>query len=153
MQEAWLRCRRADWMLWALHETKHKSFPGPRHFACDCADRALQRERRAGREPDPRLWAAVEAARAYLEGRGTREKMMETADDAVTAGNPTYWDSAINYWTTNTVIWIAETTTNSLAGCIAWAACCVFEEFTTLWNVEQSWQANRLRHYVPEWPR
>ena len=39
-----------------------------RLFAADCAERALQQEKAAGREPDPRSWAAVEAARAYARG-------------------------------------------------------------------------------------
>src|SRR3990167_8351842 len=37
-----------------------------RHFAIDCAERALTREREEGREPDPRSWAAIEAAKAFL---------------------------------------------------------------------------------------
>ena len=36
-----------------------------RLFAADCAERALLRERAAGREPHAASWAAVEAARAY----------------------------------------------------------------------------------------
>ena len=39
-----------------------------RTFAADCAERALERERAAGREPDPRSWAAVAAARAFVAG-------------------------------------------------------------------------------------
>ena len=39
-----------------------------RLFAADCAERALIRERAAGREPDARSWAAIDAARAYARG-------------------------------------------------------------------------------------
>ena len=45
--------------------------PRRRLFACDCAERALSRERDAGREPDPRSWAAVEIARRYARGEAT----------------------------------------------------------------------------------
>jgi hypothetical protein len=37
-------------------------------FACRCAEEALLQERAAGREPDPRSWAAIEAKRAWLRG-------------------------------------------------------------------------------------
>ena len=37
-------------------------------FACWCAEQALLREREAGREPDARSWAAVEAKRKWLNG-------------------------------------------------------------------------------------
>ena len=37
-------------------------------FACLCAERELLRQRRAGREPDKRCWAAIEAKRAWLRG-------------------------------------------------------------------------------------
>ncbi|HEU4752229.1 MAG TPA: hypothetical protein VFU47_03900, partial [Armatimonadota bacterium] len=42
-----------------------------RLFACDCAERALTQEREAGREPDPRSWAAIEVARRYAAGEAT----------------------------------------------------------------------------------
>ena len=37
-------------------------------WACDCAERALLREREAGREPDIHSWKAVEVARQYAQG-------------------------------------------------------------------------------------
>ena len=40
-----------------------------RLFAVDCAEHALLRERQAGREPDARSWAAIQAVRDHVEGR------------------------------------------------------------------------------------
>ena len=40
-------------------------------FACDVAERALQAERAAGREPDPRSWAAIATKRRWLAGEAT----------------------------------------------------------------------------------
>ena len=37
-------------------------------WACDCAERALLREREAGREPNIHSWKAVEVARKYAQG-------------------------------------------------------------------------------------
>ena len=42
-----------------------------RLFAVECAERALHRERDAGREPDPRSWAALDVARRYGNGKAT----------------------------------------------------------------------------------
>ena len=46
-----------------------------REYACDCADRALIRERNAGREPDARSWRAIEVARAYARGEASEEEL------------------------------------------------------------------------------
>jgi len=55
-------------------------------FACWCAERALLRERDAGREPDPRSWDAVEAKRAWLRG--------EIDDKALAAAAYAAWATA-----------------------------------------------------------
>src|SRR5690606_392190 len=63
-------------------------------FALWCAERALTREREAGREPNPRAWAALEVKRRWLEGAATDEELVAawgSAFDAV-AG----WSSAFN---------------------------------------------------------
>lgn len=46
-----------------------------RLWGCDCAERALLRERERGREPDPRCWTAIEVARRYVCGEATREEL------------------------------------------------------------------------------
>jgi len=46
-----------------------------RLFACDCAERALRRERKQGREPDPRSWECVRIARLYAVGKATKEEL------------------------------------------------------------------------------
>ena len=55
-------------------------------FACLCAERELLRRRRAGREPDKRCWAAIEAKRAWLRG--------EIDDEALAAAADAAWDAA-----------------------------------------------------------
>ena len=61
-----------------------------RLFACDCAERALMRERSRGREPDPRLWAAVDVARRYAAGEATKGELAAARDAAWDAA----WDAA-----------------------------------------------------------
>jgi len=46
-----------------------------RIFACDCADEALHRERKAGREPDARSWEAVRVARRHAIGKASNEEL------------------------------------------------------------------------------
>jgi len=46
-----------------------------RLIACWCAERALKRERAAGREPDARSWAAVEVSRRHANGLATVEEL------------------------------------------------------------------------------
>ncbi len=57
-----------------------------REWACDCAERALTREREAGRETDPRSWEAIAVARRYNKGEATKEELAAAWDAA--------WDAA-----------------------------------------------------------
>ena len=50
-----------------------------RLFACVCAERALLRERGAGREPDARSWRAVEVARRHALGTATDAELAEAS--------------------------------------------------------------------------
>ena len=56
-----------------------------RLFACDCAEVALDRERRGGREPDGSLWSAVETARRYARGHATEAELNRARDAAEAA--------------------------------------------------------------------
>jgi hypothetical protein len=55
-------------------------------FACWCAEQALLQEREAGREPDPRSWAAIEAKRKWMRG--------EITDSELEAARVAAWDAA-----------------------------------------------------------
>lgn len=56
-----------------------------RLFAIACAERALLRERKAGREPDPRSWAALDVARQYADGNATAAQLAAAAQAAARA--------------------------------------------------------------------
>ncbi len=84
------RRRRVLWMVYAVRPLKL--------WACDCAERALLREREAGREPDPRSWRGIEVQRSYLDGRATIEELREAGrasyaarDDASSAASSAAW--------------------------------------------------------------
>ncbi len=61
--------------VWKLGEWPEEVF---HRFACDCAERALQREQSEGREPDPQCWEALAVKRRWLEGSVTEEEWQET---------------------------------------------------------------------------
>ena len=63
-------------------------------FACYCADRALNAERAAGREPDSRSWAAVQAKRDWLAGLIDDEQLKAASKAAPWEKNlPASWDA------------------------------------------------------------
>jgi len=56
-----------------------------RLFAADCAERALERERAAGREPHPDSWRAIAVARRYANSKATPQELAAAAANAVHA--------------------------------------------------------------------
>ncbi len=65
-----------------------------REWACDCAERALNREREKGREPDPRSWEAIAVARRYAKGEATKEELDAAWDAAKDAARDAAWAAA-----------------------------------------------------------
>jgi hypothetical protein len=57
-----------------------------RNFACDCAERALMRERWAGREPAPASREAVRVARRYADGLANNLDLAAAAEALEAAG-------------------------------------------------------------------
>ena len=144
-----------------------------RLFACDCAARALWRERRAGREPDKRSWKAINVARRYAKGKATKQEL--TA--AGVAGRAAATWTAIGYasaaakaaafvafnpsaaaWDT----WAATGVATGAATGVAWnapaaaigAAWNASEAAAwnapeaAAWEAERRWQALRLLEYL-----
>ena len=69
-----------------------------RLFAVDCAERALHRECDAGREPDPRFWAALGVARRYADGTATVAEMDVARAGAWAAARGIASDVAVRAW-------------------------------------------------------
>lgn len=62
--------------------------------ACVFATRALMRERKAGREPDKRSWAAIKVKRAWLKGEATDAELAAAWAAARAAALDAAWDAA-----------------------------------------------------------
>jgi hypothetical protein len=87
-----------------------------RLFAADCAERALKRERKAGREPDERSWEAVRVARLYVRGEVDDAASAAASDAASDAA----WAAARN---ASDAAWAAASAAASdAASDAAWAA-------------------------------
>lgn len=63
--------------LWCVLRTGVLSDRTLRMFAAWCARTALDTMRTAGREPDPRSWAAVETAERYALGQATEDELRD----------------------------------------------------------------------------
>jgi len=72
-------------ILWVV--LREEMIPAPilHEFACWCAEWALKRERKAGREPDKRSWDAIRVKRAWLCGAATNEELAEAEAEAEAA--------------------------------------------------------------------
>ena len=75
-----------------------------RLFACDCAERALKREREAGREPDKRSWNAIKVARSFERGKATSEARDAAARDAAAAVGDAAARDAEKSWQTEALL-------------------------------------------------
>ena len=63
-------------------------------LACTFAERALKRERKAGREPDKRSWDAIKAKRLWLNGKITDEELAAAWDAEWDVARDVAWDAA-----------------------------------------------------------
>ena len=71
--------------LWCVIRTCVLSERTLRMFAAWCARNVLDDERAAGREPDPRSWAAVETAERYALGQATDDELRDASAAAYDA--------------------------------------------------------------------
>ncbi len=99
------------------------------HFACDCAERSLLREREAGREPDSRSWEAIRIKRLWIEGKAT-EKKLDAARDSASAATCAAWSASSAS---------ASDAARDTASDAAWAA-----NWDDACGAERAWQKGHL---------
>ena len=80
----------AEDKLWVALRPELISDRTLRLFACDCAHRALMREREKRQEPDQRLWDAVEVTRRFVDGSATRSELYAATAAAMDAAMDAY---------------------------------------------------------------
>ena len=116
-----------------------------RLFAADCAERALFRERAAGREPDARSWAAVAVARRYAVGEATAGELQaaRAAASAATAAASAY-AAAYAAYAAAYAAYAADASAATDAAAYAAAA----DAAAAYTDAERKWQVARLRLYL-----
>jgi len=126
-----------------------------RLFACDCAERALKRERKAGREPDERSWKAIIVSRLYANGEANLQELAA----ARAAARDAAWDAgAAARAAARDAAWDAGDAANAAANA-AWAAYAADDAANAAWAAaraagdaayaaEIKWQRKRLARYL-----
>lgn len=107
-------------VLWVALRPQFISDRVLRLFGIRAAERALHRERQAGREPDSRSWATIEAARRYALNEITAVELARAADAAWAAVGAAAWTAVgaaakaaeraaawTAAWTARTAAWTA----------------------------------------------
>ena len=119
-----------------------------RLFAVDCATRALNAEKKAGRTPDPRSYEALKVARKFAKGEASYAELSaaeSAARAAESAAESAAWSAAES---------AAESAAWSAAESAAWSAAWSAAE-SAAWSAaraaesaEQKWQQKRLYEYL-----
>jgi len=119
---------------------------------------ALTRERRAGREPDPRSWEAVRVARFYAEGLATQDELA-AARYGARAASLKFLDSDRPAGAAWAVARVAVWTSTAVAADAAWVAAdaawvaadaAASRDAASSSDVECRWQCARLLRLLRE---
>lgn len=166
----------AEQRLWVLLRPELIPEPTLHELVCQFAERALIRERTAGREPDPALWDAIAAKRAWLKGEITADELARARAAAVSAANAANaaWDAALRaadavYYAAMSGAWSAADSADSApraAENAAWSAANTAASAATSaantadsaadaayhagWSAEREWQLGQLRLLLSE---
>jgi len=136
-----------------------------RLFAADCAEHALKRERKAGREPDERSWDAVRVVRAHARGRASADDLAgayAAAARVVSAAEGELRGTAFNPFRAGEAISLVMHGAAVRAACKAaqdgpaWAACWsaareaarAGDARADEWDEIRAWQNARLLGYL-----
>jgi len=104
-------------------------------LACEYAERALKRERKAGREPDPRSWAAVETKRRWVAGEASDEELSAARASARAAARAS---ASARAWAAASAEASAWASASASASASAWAAASAWVSASA--SAERKWQ-------------
>jgi len=132
----------AEDRIWvALHLLDEREV---RLWGCDCAERALEHEREAGREPDPRSWEAIRVSMLYAVGEATSEELRLASAPARDAARDAYRGAS---WPTVRAAWSAWDAALG-AGWDASADAALAFDRDAARAAEREWQLARLVEYA-----
>ena len=130
--------------FWLLLRSDFLSDKHKRLFACDCAARALRRESKAGRKPDPRSYAAVRIARRFAVGKVTKSELVAAYVAAYVAADVAAYAAASAAYAAASAAYAAASAASAayVAAYVAASAA-----YAAAYD-EQNWQLNRLKFYL-----
>ena len=150
-RESWtaldvLRCRRIphEDRLWLVLHTGVIPDHEQRLFTVICAERALRRERRAGREPDPQSWEVCRVVRRWLDGSATNEELRAATAEAATATAATATNEELRAATAAWAAWAAWAAEATAAWAAAAEAAEAAAALAAARDAERRWQVRRL---------
>ena len=132
------------------------------NFACDCAGRALQNERKAGRTPAPQFANLIKVARAVVRGLIPRQDLTEMAEATIPPPAVPFEDSQAYHFIRDTFAWMANPA-KAAAGTAAFFTaqkaeyhatfCCPCGESEVSAEAELDWQFSHLLKLVGKRPQ
>jgi hypothetical protein len=136
LREAWAKCQRSDWMVWALRNIGFKDDRKFRLYACGCARNTPLSDGRALWDllTDQRSRTAIEVAERFAEGKATDEERQE----ARSAAAPVAAIAAA------AAAYVASYTTDADAAAAAYVASYAADARASA----RSWQADLLRQWI-----
>ncbi|MGD8305175.1 MAG: hypothetical protein PVF17_00845 [Ignavibacteria bacterium] len=85
---------KADDILWLVLRPEFIEEKILHELSIIFATRALKRERKAGREPHPDSWKAIEVKKKWLAGKATDKELSESESAAISAADSAAWSAA-----------------------------------------------------------
>ena len=114
-----------------------------RLWACDCAERALMRERDRGREPDVQYWNAIEVARRFARSDATAEELA-AAWNASAAARAAAWNASAAAWDARAAAWNASAAAWNARAAARAASAAAWNARAAARDAEEKWQADAL---------
>jgi hypothetical protein len=111
-------------------------------FACWCAEGALKRERKAGREPDKRSWDAIKTKRRWLRGNASDDELAAASTAARDAAGAAA--SAAASTAASTAAWAAASAAASTAAWDAASTAASAAASTAAWDAARDAQNRKL---------
>lgn len=118
-----------------------------RLLACDFAERALTREREAGRKPDQRSWNAIAVARLFAVGEAAKSELVvasDAANDAVCAAAYTAANDALARAAAYTAARAAADAADAAEAYVVARAAANDAAYIAVHDAERGWQLNRV---------
>jgi len=128
-----------------------------RHFACDCAERALLGEVAAGKDPLRASWLAVRVARLFAEGRATEGDLRKAYKAARIAAYCMDWVVNRKSYAAERAYWAAQAAYSAAMLFADNAAICAADTLGewAIWTVEEGVgrkkEAREAREKVKAW--